>query len=167
MKQLIIEFDRKSLVIPNEDYDIFKNENYHIDDGTTHIFYEDYNGLLFLNTVSRQDNAIFFSEVILEGEKRYEIHSIKKVLNKDISPQTNLEQAQTAVLSIIKETFILLDEILKKRTKPNNSFKTLGFKYHIRNKEIPFHHTAISLEDRFSYLQFIPQLDYRFAIMDD
>lgn len=167
MKRLLIEFDRKSLVIPNEDYDIFSNENYSIDDGTTHIFYEDCNGLLILNTHSKPDNAIFFSEVMIEGEKRYEIHSIKKVLNKDISPQTNLEQAQAAVLSIIKETFILLDVILKKRAKPNNSFKWLGFKYHIRNKEIPFHHTAISFEDRFSYLQFLPQLDYGFGIMDE
>lgn len=82
MKQLIIEFDRKSLVIPNEDYDIFRNENYFIDDGTIHVFYEDSNGLLILNTDEKPETAIFFSEVILEGETKYEICSIKKFLIK-------------------------------------------------------------------------------------
>lgn len=167
MKQLLIEFDRKSLVIPNEDYDIFRNENYHIDDGTTHIFYEDCNGLLVLNTDKKPDTAIFFSKVIVQGETQYEICSIKKVLNKDISPQTDLKRAQNVVLSIINETFILLDDILKKRAKPNESFRTLGFKYCILNKETHFYNVAMSLQDRFSYLQFIPQLDYGFGIMDD
>ena len=167
MKQLLIEFDRSSLVIPSEDYDIFRNENYHIDDGTTHVFYEDCNGLLVLNTNEKPDTAIFFSEVVVEGETKYEICRIKKTLKEDISPQTDLKQAQKVVLSIIKETFILLDGILIKRAKPNNSPYSLGFKYHILEKGTPFHHTAISLKGRFSYLQFIPQLDYRFAIFDE
>lgn len=167
MKQLLIEFDRSSLVIPEEDYDIFRNENYYIDDGTTHIFYEDCNGLLVLNTDKKPETAIFFSKVVLEGETQYEICTIKKVLNKDISPQTDLKQAQKAVLSVIKETFILLDGILKKRAKPNQSFRSLGFKYYVLDKETPFYNVAISLEDRFSYLQFISQLDYGFTIIDD
>ena len=167
MKKLLVEFDRSSLVIPNEDYDIFRNENYHIDDGTKHVFFEDCNGLLILNTNEKPDNAIFFSKVVVEGEIKYEICRIKKVLNEDISSQTDLEEAQNAVFSIIKETFILLDGILKKRAKPINSFKWLGLKYHILEKGTPFHHTAISIEDRFSYLQFLPQLDYQFAIIDE
>ena len=167
MKQLIIEFDRNSLVIPNEDYDIFRNENYHIDDGTTHVFYEDCNGLLVLNTNEKPDTAIFFSEVVVEGETKYEICRIKKALDRVISPQKDLEGAQNAVLSIIKETFILLDGILKKRAKPIDSFKWFGYKYHILEKGTPFHHTAINIEDRFSYLQFLPQLDYQFAIIDE
>lgn len=167
MKKLLIEFDRISLVIPNEDYDIFKNENYCIDDGTTHYFFEQYNGLLILDTDNEPDNAVFFSEVNLAGEKRYEIRSIKKTLNKDISPETDLKQAQNAVLSIIKDTFSLLDGILKKRAKGNESITTLGYKYFVRNKETSFYDVAISLQDRFSYLQFLPQLDYGFCILDE
>ncbi|MDE6690640.1 MAG: hypothetical protein K2K04_01595, partial [Clostridia bacterium] len=71
------------------------------------------------------------------------------------------------VLSIIKETFILVDGILKKRATPNISFRFFGFKYCIRNKEISSYDIALSLQDRFSYLQFIHQLDYGFGIMDD
>ena len=167
MKQLLIEFDRSSLVIPEEDYDIFRNENYHINDGTKHVFFEDCNGLLILNTNKKPDTAIFFSKVIVEGETQYEICRIKKTLNVDISPQPDLKRAQNAVLSIIEETFILLDDILKKRAKPNESLTSLGFKYYVRNKEKHSYDVAISLRDRFSYLQFIPQLDYRFAIFDE
>ena len=167
MKKLLVVFDRRSLVIPNEDYDIFKNENYYIDDGTTHIFYEDCNGLLVLDTAKKPKTAIFFSEVTLEGKKQYEICQIKITLDKDISPQTNLEQVQKEVLSFIEETFILLGDILKKRAKPNYSFRTLGFKYYVFDKDNHIYNVAISLQDRFSYLQFIPQLDYEFAIFDD
>ena len=167
MKKLLIEFDRKSLVIPNEDYDIFKCENYYIDDGTTHIFYDDCNSLLILNTDKNPDNAIFFSKVTLEGETRYEICRIKKALNIDISQQTNLKQAQKSVRSIIEETFVLLDDILNKRAKPNESFRSLGFKYYVLDKEKHSYNITISLKNRFSYLQFIPTLDYGFGIMDD
>lgn len=121
MRKLLIEFDRSSLVIPNEDYDIFKNENYHIDDGTKHVFFEDCNGLLILNTDKKPDNAIFFSKVVVEGETKYEICRIKKALYKDISPQTDIEGAQNAVISIIKETFILLDGILKNEQNPSTA----------------------------------------------
>ena len=167
MKELLIEFDKKSLVIPSEDYDIFKNENYHIDDGTTHLFFENFNGLLILNADEKPEASIFFSKVMLEDKTQYEIRSIKKVLSKDISPQTDLKQAQNTVLSFIKEVFMLLDDILKKRAKPNDSLRTLGFKYYVLDKENHFYNIAMSIEDRFSYLQFIPQLDYKFGIIDD
>ena len=156
-----------SLVIPKEDYELFQDENYYIDDGIIHYFNVDHNSLIVLNAENAVDIEISFSEVMIEGKKRYEISSVQKALNKDISPQTDLKQARNDVLKILEEAFVLLDEVLKKRAKPNNSVTFLKFKYHILNKVISSHDTVICVDNRFSYLQFIPQLDYWFTVLDN
>lgn len=166
MKQLLIIFDKKSLVIPNEDYEIFSNENYNIDDGTTHYFFKQSNGLIIMNNKQISDIGIFFSEITIDGEKKYEISRIKKTLNKDISPEINYEQAKKDVSSIIKEVLTLLDDILQKRAQPDD-IRALGYKYYIPDTDTHTCKALISLQGRFSYLQFIPQLDYAFGLLDE
>lgn len=123
--------------------------------------------MFVLDTAKKPKTAIFFPEVTLDGKKQNEICQIKITLDKDISPQTNLKQTRKEVLSFIEETFILLDDILKKRAKPNISLRTLGFKYYVFDKDNHIYNAAISLQDRFNYVQFIPQLDYKFAILGE
>ena len=161
---MIIIFDRKSLVIPNADYEIFKKENYYIDDGTIHFFSDKENSLVILDANKKPKIAIRFNCVKIENENKYEIISIKYKLDKEINPQKDIEDAQMQALLIIKEVFLLFDDILKKRNPAEISSSEPIFKYYIRNKEKHIYDLLISLQGRFSYMSFLTKIDFVFGI---
>lgn len=165
MGKTIIRFDNKSLVISKEDFEIFKKEKYHIDDGTTHIFYDKDLCLLVIGVDSKPRMAIYFSPIFLDGEEMYEISQINHCYNNQVN-QNNLNKIRKDILSCVQEAFALLDNILQKRAKDNDKITSLGYKYCIHDIKNHMHNTSISLFERFSYLKFMPELDYAFCFID-
>ena len=71
-----------------------------------------------------------------------------------------------AGIHIFSRVFTLLDDILQKRAQPDD-IRALGYKYYIPDTDTHTCKALISLQGRFSYLQFIPQLDYAFGLLDE
>ena len=165
MGNTIIRFDNKSLVISKEDFEIFSKENYYIDDGTTHLFYEKEMCLLIIGADKKPKIAIFFSQIYLEGKEMYEICKINHCYSNKVN-QYNLDEIRKDVFLCIKEAFSLLDNILQKRANGVNSISTLGYRYCICDKQKNIHNTYIALKGRYNYLQFLPELDYAFALTE-
>ena len=166
MENLIVQFD-KSLVVPEQDYEVFKKENYSIDDGTFHLFVEENNSLLILDSNKKPAFCINFQEVVLEKKKCFEINSLKYRLKSPMDPKKDFDKAQNEVVEIVKEVFALLDNILFKRTKvKNENDGSIKYNYCIYDKNNHKFDKLVTFQNRVSYLQILPQLAYLFGIVD-
>ena len=165
MKNVLIDFE-KSLIIPNQDYEIFKKENYYIDDGTMHIFERERNVLIVLDNNNELIYSVCFRPMKLENKNCFEIIRILYgKLKSEIDPVNDIEGARKQVLDIIIEVFISLDEIIKKRTK-DLSNNELFYTYITYDKNNRMYDKTTS-RIRTSYLQFFQELRYVFAVFDE
>lgn len=163
VKAIIIEFDKKSLVIPSADYDVFSKENYSIDDGTFHVFFEKENVLMFLDAYKKPTALVRFAPIFIENKKQYEIAGMKITLKNSLTEKNDPKKMRNEVKDMIKEILLSLEIILGKRT--NDAKESLHeYKYYVHNNETQTFDAAMSLK-RISYLQFLPELDYVFCFV--
>lgn len=166
MKNLIIKFD-KSLIIPQQDFDIFKRENYRIDDGSSHLFINEANALLVLDSEDKPVLLVHFEQVLLENKQCFELDYIKYKLEKDIYLRDNLlDDKCIDVLKILKRVFLLLDNILLKREKKSIGTKDNKYNYLFYNKNKSMFDKLITLDKRISYLELLSKLEFLFTITD-
>lgn len=174
MNNLIyIVFDRKSLVIPKMDFEIFKSASYQNDKFRSRFFPKDEESEDDVLLISDLDDnpyiLIFFQEVILQNELNYEIISIK-IMDDDIEidPKSNFKKAQYIVRDLLKISFNILDRILIDNLKFEKSNWNLSkYKYLIRNKENLTYDAIVNLRERLKYEELISKLDYGFAVIDN
>lgn len=141
MNNLIyIVFDRKSLVIPKMDFEIFKSASYQNDKFRSRFFPKDEESEDDVLLISDLDDnpyiLIFFQEVILQNELNYEIISIK-IMDDDIEidPESNFKKAQYIVRVLLKISFNILDRILIDNLKfEKSNWSLCKYKYLIRNR---------------------------------
>lgn len=166
MDNLIIIFD-KSLVIDENDYKIFKKENYKIDDGTYHIFSKEENCLFILDENKENILSILFENKIFENKNYYIIRQINYKLDKKLVASGDNEDTQNEVVFVIQQTLLLLNGILFKRImEGKDEDDGQVHNYIIYDEKNHRYNKLISLEKRFEYMQFLPQLEYLFAIVD-
>lgn len=172
-KLLYINFDRKSLVIPKVDFEIFKSVSYQ-NDKFGSIFYpkDEERGndvLLVLDLDNNPKIFVFFQEVMIQNEFLHEIISIK-ILNDEIEidPKSNFKETQYIVSDLLKITFNVLDRILKDNLQfEKANWNLCKYKYLIRNKENHTYTQIMNLKARAKYEDLFSELDYGFAVMDE
>lgn len=172
-KLLYIHFDRKSLIIPKVDFEIFKSESYENDKFRSVFFSKDEERendvLLVLDLDNNPSIFVFFQDVMIQNELLHEIISIK-ILNADveIDPKSNFKEAQYIVSDLLKITFNVLDRILVDNLQYEKpSWNICKYKYLIRNKEKHTYNQIVNLRSRSKYEDFLSQLDYGFAVIDE
>lgn len=164
MNTVVIIFDKKSLLIQNDEFNIFKNENYYVDDELIHVFYEPENCFMVVDKEYTPLKVVKFKEVLLENKKYYEIELIRSTINETINPEENLEQARGNVKDIIYEIFELLYSILEKRVASKVEMFWLFHKYYIFNKIDNKYDITFTFDDKCKYSSFISKLDYCFYL---
>ena len=148
---------KKSFVIPKQDYEIFRNENYECDDGTTHLFYKDDNYLFVLDTDGKPYIGINFYEMKLENKQCYEIGQIYYKLKKNIDPKNNFSEAEKVVWDIVVEVLTLLKDIISKRTKDIDT-KNEIFEYNFYDKDAHMYDKIFVRNQRINYLQALSKI---------
>lgn len=172
-KLLYIQFDRKSLVIPKVDFEIFKSVSYE-NDKFRSIFFpkneeRESDVLLVLDLDNNPSIFVFFQEVMIQNELLHEIISIKILNdNTEIDPKTNFKEAQFIVSDLLKITFNILDHILVDNLQYEKpSWNICKYKYLIRNKEKHTYDQIVNLQSRAKYEDLLSRLDYGFVVIDE
>ena len=162
MSAVLIMF-KKSFIIPKQDYEIFQNENYQIDDGTMHIFSKEKKLLLVEDTAGKPHFAVYFEEKIIENRQFYEISSIWYSLKKNIDPKNNFKEANETVWNALVEVLILLNDIISKRTK-NLEKKEEIFEYIFYDNDTYIYDKTSIRNQRMNYLQALQEILFVFAV---
>ncbi len=167
MQSVVILFD-KSLAISEGDFEIFKKENYHIDDGTYHEFWKDVSAFLISDSSRNAEMAIFFKELRVENKKYYKIERIKHRMYRELIVSRDFNQTQNEVIKIIIKAFSLLDNIIEKRTVSQEfDNNTDSYYYIIYDEKNHKYDKIVGFDGRVNYSQFLTQLEYLFGFCDD
>lgn len=165
MIDVLIMFD-KSLVIDEEDFKVFENENYKIDDGTIHLFNKEVNCLLVEDSDKNPILAVFFEKKMFENKQYYKISRIKYRLNKDIVKNGANINTQREVISIIVETFQLLDNILfKRKIKDEKEDDNTIHNYIIYDENSHTFDKLATFGKRVKYVDLLSKLEYLFVFV--
>lgn len=166
MKRLIVKL-KKSFIIPDADYEIFKNVNFYRNDGANLFFDENTNGLYIFDANDRLISLFNFKSFILEKKEHYAIEELKAELEQDVDPVKDFDTASSVVDKVVKEAFQWLEDIIKNDERENGNIVEEPYKYYFYDKDKFMYNQLITLKGRENYVALISQIGYKFGFADE
>ena len=166
MKRLIVKL-KKSFIVPDADYEIFKNVNFYRNDGTNLFFDENTNGLYIFDVNDRLISLFNFKSFILENKQHYAIEELKAELEQDVDPVKDFDTASSVVDKVVKEAFQWLEDIIKNDERENGNIVEGPYKYYFYDKDKFMYNQLITLKGRENYVALIPHIGYKFGFADE